>query len=104
MGWPRAQPAGRTVRALEIGVPPLRFESCSQRFCPGLGARPGRVRDNWGCLGLAPGLCLAFPGAGLIHPELPGGMEMFSCRSHLSAATRIDFYRQMFSDQQTDLP
>lgn len=80
MRWPWAQPAGRTVQELVIGVPPLRFESCSQHFCLVLGARPGGVRDNWSCLGLAPELCLAFPGAGLIHPELPGRMEMlFSC-------------------------
>lgn len=97
VGWPWAQPAGRTVQALVIGVPLLRFESCLQRFCLVLGARPDRVRDNWSSLGLVPELCLAFPGAGLICPELPGRMEMFSCWSHWSAAIRIDFYRQMFS-------
>lgn len=44
--WPRAWPAGRTAQELATGVPPLQFESCSQRFCVALGARPGSVRDN----------------------------------------------------------
>lgn len=80
MGWPRAQPSGRTAQELMTGVPPLRFESCLQCFLSTAGSEAGQCERQSELFRAGSGAVSCFPW-GWTHPprELPGRMEMFFC-------------------------